>query len=78
LVRLKTSRCWPRKLIPRPKSTEGPSNVKEQYLLRDNPDTPGNEDLAGQAAVDKAGQGTGGNGTGRDSGNVGKSPTSGA
>lgn len=69
----------PMKLKDRPLAATV-SNVKEQYLLRDNPDTPVNEDLAGQAAVTKAGQtpATGGGGTGATSGNVGKSPTSGA
>lgn len=73
---------WPAKLQPRPLAATV-SNVKEQYLLRDNPDTPINEDLAGQAAVTKAAQapasggGTGGGGTGATSGNVGKSPSSG-
>lgn len=62
---------WPKKLGKRPVSTDGPSNVKQQYLLRDNPDTPANEDLAGQAAVDKAKQGgSGGGGTGRTTGNI--------
>lgn len=44
---------FPKKLQPRPLAATV-ANVKEQYLLRDNPDTPQNEDLAGQAAVDKA------------------------
>lgn len=69
---------WPKKLQPRPVSTDGPSNVKQQYLLRDNPDTTGNEDLAGQAAVTKAGQGTGGGGTGRTTGNINDGTLSGA
>lgn len=69
---------WPKKLHPRPVSTDGPSNVKQQYLLRDNPDTPQNEDLAGQAAVTKAGQGTGGGGTGATTGNINDGTLSGA
>lgn len=72
---------FPKKLRPRPLAATV-SNVKEQYLLRDNPDTPVNEDLAGQAAVTKAGQQPSGTGStpggGPTTGNINKGTLNGA
>lgn len=68
----------PRKLGERPPSLLGTSNVKDQYLLRDDPETAINEDLAGQAALEKA-KADKANNKGADTGtnNIGKSPSSG-
>jgi hypothetical protein len=72
----------PRKLGERPPSLLGTSNVKDQYLLRDDPETPGNEDLAGQAALEKAkaeqGDKSKNKGADTGSGRTGLSPSSGA
>lgn len=70
---------FPRRLTPRPVSTLGPSNVKEQYLLRDNPDTAQNEDLAGQGALARASSRPSGAGSkGDTTGNINAGTLSGA
>lgn len=61
----------PKKIGERPLAPD--ANVKQQYLLRDNPDTTANEDLVGEAALQQAAASVGRPPTGI----TGKSPSSG-
>jgi hypothetical protein len=63
---------FPQKLGKRPLAADSVSNVKEQYLLKDLPDTVANEDLTGEAALlnAKSKTGNGATGTGVTTGTI--------
>lgn len=72
----------PRRRTPRPRASElGISNLKAQWLLKDDPNAPEQTDTAGEAALIAAqakSTATGGGGTGATSGNINKGTLNGA